>query len=284
MDVGPSLARDHHAVALDLAGFGQTPLYNRSAARRSQRRPRPRLHREGLRRARRADGQLDGRSHLDPRRRGPPGARCSRLVLVDPAVPGVHVRRPAPPMLGAMATLSVPGLAENLLDRRLKSVSAEQLVRETLALVCADPSRLSREIVDAHVQLTRERARLGTPEPARVSAGDPLARPAHGRPEILGARQAGQGACARDPRRARSPHPGRRSARARAPRAWLGARGARRCRSRPDDGDPRSLHEGCSPTGWQIESSAPPFLNGAPTNTSTWQRSRDITGEAAGKR
>jgi len=32
MDVGPSFAQHHHAVALDLAGFGQTPLYARSAA------------------------------------------------------------------------------------------------------------------------------------------------------------------------------------------------------------------------------------------------------------
>ncbi len=32
MDVGPGIAKHHHAVAVDLAGFGQTPLFNRSAA------------------------------------------------------------------------------------------------------------------------------------------------------------------------------------------------------------------------------------------------------------
>src|SRR5579872_2695065 len=31
MDVGPGLAEAHRAVALDLAGFGRTPLFNRSA-------------------------------------------------------------------------------------------------------------------------------------------------------------------------------------------------------------------------------------------------------------
>src|ERR1051326_2069685 len=32
MDVGPGFAPHHRAVALDLAGFGQTPLFDRSAA------------------------------------------------------------------------------------------------------------------------------------------------------------------------------------------------------------------------------------------------------------
>ena len=32
MAVGPEFAKTHHAVALDLAGFGRTPLFRRSAA------------------------------------------------------------------------------------------------------------------------------------------------------------------------------------------------------------------------------------------------------------
>ena len=32
MDVGPGFAAAHHTVALDLAGFGETPLFDRSAA------------------------------------------------------------------------------------------------------------------------------------------------------------------------------------------------------------------------------------------------------------
>src|SRR2546428_10954943 len=31
MAVAPEVAKHYHAVALDLVGFGQTPLYNRSA-------------------------------------------------------------------------------------------------------------------------------------------------------------------------------------------------------------------------------------------------------------
>jgi pimeloyl-ACP methyl ester carboxylesterase len=86
----------------------------------------------------------------------------SRLVLVDPAIPGVHVRRPEPAMLGVAAALSVPGLAETVLDRRVRMLGPEQMVRRTFALVCADPTRLSSEIVDAHVRLTQERELLGS--------------------------------------------------------------------------------------------------------------------------
>jgi len=161
MDVGPSLARHHRAVALDLAGFGQTPLYDRSAALGAS----EELVRGFVEKLFDEPVVLMGNSmggHISILVGADHPELVSRLVLVDPAVPGVHVRRPEPQMLGMMAGLSVPGLAENLLDRRLKSVSAEQLVHETLALVCADPSRLSREIVDAHIQLTRERRGLGS--------------------------------------------------------------------------------------------------------------------------
>ena len=65
-------------------------------------------------------------------------------------------------MLGVMAALSVPGLAETLLDRRVRLLGPERLVMETLELVCADPSRVSGVIVSAHVRLTAERASLGS--------------------------------------------------------------------------------------------------------------------------
>jgi pimeloyl-ACP methyl ester carboxylesterase len=161
MDVGPSLAEHHHAVALDLAGFGRTPLFDRSAAVGAN----AELVAGFIRELFAEPVVLMGNSmggHISVLVGADHPELVDRIVLVDPAVPGVHVRRPAPAMLGVMAALSVPGLAENLLDRRLKAVTPEQLVRETLARVCAQPSRLSEAIVDAHIELTRERGRLGT--------------------------------------------------------------------------------------------------------------------------
>lgn len=161
MDVGPALAAHHRAVALDLAGFGQTPLFNRSAAVGANANLVAGFVKELFDEPVVLMGNSMG-GHISVLVGADQPELVDRIVLVDPAIPGVHVRRPAPAMLGMMAALSVPGLAETVLDRRLKSVTPEQLVRDTLALVCADQSRLSEEIVDAHIRLTRERDGLGT--------------------------------------------------------------------------------------------------------------------------
>jgi pimeloyl-ACP methyl ester carboxylesterase len=160
MDVGPGIAQHAHAVALDLAGFGQTPLFNRSAAVGANAELVAKFIEEVFNEPVTLVGNSMG-GHIAVLVATDHPELVKRMVLVDPAIPGVHVRRPDPPMLGVMVALSVPGLAETLLDRRVRSIGAEGLVRETLALVCADPSRLSPEIVEAHVRLTRERAALG---------------------------------------------------------------------------------------------------------------------------
>jgi pimeloyl-ACP methyl ester carboxylesterase len=160
MGVGPALAERHQTLAIDLAGFGQTPLFKRSAAVGAN----ADLVRHFIDRVFDEPVTLIGNSmggHISILIAADHPEKVYRLVLVDPAVPGVHVRRPEPAMLGVMAALSVPGLAENLLDRRAKMLGAEGLVKETLALVCADPSRVSADVVQAHVRLTAERANLG---------------------------------------------------------------------------------------------------------------------------
>ena len=60
-----------------------------------------------------------------------------------------------------MAALTIPGFAEIMLDRRVRLLGPEGLVLETLAIVCADASRVGRDVVRAHVQLLRERDKLG---------------------------------------------------------------------------------------------------------------------------
>ena len=158
--VGDELARRHRALAVDLAGFGQTPLFGRSAAVGAN----AKLVHDFIARVIGEPVVLVGNSmggHIGVLEAAAHPEWVTALVLVDPAIPGVHVRRPAPPMLGAMAALSVPGLASLILDRRLKRVGAEGIVRNTLALVCAEPSRLDPALVAAHVELTREREHLG---------------------------------------------------------------------------------------------------------------------------
>ncbi len=160
MAVGDELARRHRTMALDLAGFGQTPLFGRSAAVGAN----AQLVHDFIARVIAEPVVLIGNSmggHIGVLEAAAHPEWVASLVLVDPAVPGVHVRRPQPVMLGAMAALSLPGLANVILDRRFKRVGAEGMVRTTLALVCADPSRVDPEVVSAHVELTREREHLG---------------------------------------------------------------------------------------------------------------------------
>ncbi len=160
MAVGPELARTHRALALDLAGFGQTPLQGRSATVGAS----TELVHGFIEKVIGDAVVLMGNSmggHIAVLEAAAHPAAVQTLVLVDPAIPGPHVRRPPPLILGAMAALSIPGLAETILDRRVRTLGPEGLVMQTLALVCADPSRVDPEVVEAHVQLTRERSRLG---------------------------------------------------------------------------------------------------------------------------
>jgi pimeloyl-ACP methyl ester carboxylesterase len=160
MAVGPRVAESYRALALDLAGFGQTPLFDRSAAVGAN----ASLVHEFIERVIGQPVVLMGNSmggHISILEAAAHPQSVKAAILVDPAIPGVHVRRPEPAMLGVMAALSIPGLAQNLLGRRARALGPEGLVRQALALVCADPSRVDPAIVEAHVRLTREREHLG---------------------------------------------------------------------------------------------------------------------------
>jgi pimeloyl-ACP methyl ester carboxylesterase len=160
MAVGPEIAKTHRALAIDLAGFGQTPLFGRSATVGAN----TELVHDFIEKVIGEPAALMGNSmggHIAILEASNNSDWVTSMVLVDPAVPGAHVRRPEPAMLGVMAALTVPGLAQTILDRRVKTIGPEGLVKLALDLVCADATRVDPEIVEAHVRLTRERAHLG---------------------------------------------------------------------------------------------------------------------------
>ena len=166
MAVGPAIARTHRAMAIDLAGFGETPLHGRSATVGAN----ARLVHDFVEKVIGEPVVLVGNSmggHISIIEAATHTQSVDSVVLVDPAIPGPHVTRPEPRMLATMAALSVPGLATTLLHRRVRALGPEGLVKEALALVCADPSRVDPDVVAAHVQLTREREHLG-PQNARA--------------------------------------------------------------------------------------------------------------------
>ena len=158
--VGPEIAKTHRALAIDLAGVGQTPLRNRSAAVGAN----AALVHAFIREVVREPVTLIGNSmggHISILEASERPHSVTAMVLVDPAIPGTHVSRPEPAMLGVMAALSVPGLAMTLLERESRALGPEGIVARAFSLVSADPSRLDPAVVDAHLKLTEERARLG---------------------------------------------------------------------------------------------------------------------------
>jgi pimeloyl-ACP methyl ester carboxylesterase len=160
MAVGPRIEDSYHVFALDLAGFGQTPLFRRSAAVGAN----AELVHSFIEKVIGKPVVVMGNSmggHIAILEAAANPAWVNALILVDPAIPSVNVRRPVPAMLGVMAALSIPGLAQNLLEWRVRELGPERLVKQALTLVCADPSRVAPEVVDAHVRLTREREQLG---------------------------------------------------------------------------------------------------------------------------
>jgi pimeloyl-ACP methyl ester carboxylesterase len=160
MAVGPGLAKNHRVLALDLAGFGRTPLFHRSAALG----PNATLVHDFIEQVVGEPTILMGNSmggHIAILEAADHPRWVEALILVDPAIPGVHVRRPDPTTLGVLAALTLPGLADFVIDRRARTLGPERLVKETIALVTADPSRVDASVVDAHVQLMRERGNLG---------------------------------------------------------------------------------------------------------------------------
>ena len=160
MAVGPDFARHHRTVALDLAGFGRTPLFHRSAAIGANAALVHRFIQEVIGEPVILMGNSMG-GHIAIVVAADHPQWVTELILVDPAVPGAHVRRPDPATLGVVAALSLPGLAEIVIDRRARILGPDRLVERTIALVAADPSRLDDTLMDAHIQLTRERSNLG---------------------------------------------------------------------------------------------------------------------------
>ena len=84
--------------------------------------------------------------------------RVRGAVLVDPALPRPLFSRIDPRVAAQFALIVLPGLGEAALSRRRHRVSAEQQVRETLALCCVDPSRVPADVIALGTALAEERS------------------------------------------------------------------------------------------------------------------------------
>jgi pimeloyl-ACP methyl ester carboxylesterase len=141
-------------VAVDLAGFGYSPLGRRSASVRANRKLAGHV----------VDAMFGSPAILVGNSMGGVVAmleaaarpdHVSGVVLVNPGLrrpSGVHLDRPLTRMFG---TILIPLAGERYLDRRWRSLGPDGLVHSSLELCCVDPGRVPDEVVDAMVAVSR---------------------------------------------------------------------------------------------------------------------------------
>src|SRR5258708_12019984 len=107
MAVGPEIANRYHAIAVDLAGFGQTPLFTRSANVGGN----ADLVHEFIEKVIGEPVVIMGNSmggHIAILEAAVHPSSVHARILVAPAIPGAHVPRPEPASLAVLAPLTLP--------------------------------------------------------------------------------------------------------------------------------------------------------------------------------
>jgi pimeloyl-ACP methyl ester carboxylesterase len=154
--VGARLARHARVLAIDLAGFGRTPLAGRSAAVASN----AELLAEFLARVAGPGATLVGNSMgglVCAMVAGQAPSLVDRVVLVNaslPRAPGVAVDRE---VAGTFALYAIPGIGEAFMKARYARLSSEALVRDTMRVCCAQPDAIAPDVLEAHFGIARER-------------------------------------------------------------------------------------------------------------------------------
>jgi len=157
--VGPKLALLGRVFALDLAGHGRTGSLGQSAKIHDNQALLGRF----IAKVAGPKAVVMGNSmggYLALRLAADEPGKVSALVLVDPALPRAPGARIDSKVLALFAGLAVPGLGALILKRRARG-GPEEGMRRILELCCVDPSRIPRDVYEAHLQLARERERQG---------------------------------------------------------------------------------------------------------------------------
>jgi len=171
--MAPKLTERARVLAIDLAGFGRTPLGARSAGIHANRR----LLGEFLDKVVGGPAILLGNSMggtIAMLEAAANSHRVTGLVLVCPSLPTPALMHPDREVTRAFAALSVPGLGPRLLRQRCNRLGPEGLVRESLRLCCVDPSQVPTAAIRALIDATRERARMPWADTAYLQAARSL--------------------------------------------------------------------------------------------------------------
>lgn len=150
--LAPQLTRRGNVIALDLPGFGDSPLAARSATIDDQQRLLDRFLEAEIGRPAVLLGNSMGATIaiLQAVRRP---ASVSQLVLVSPVLPASVRRRPHPAVAAQFAAYAVPRLGELYLRARRDRFDARALVDRSLAFISADSKQIPRTVFEERYAL-----------------------------------------------------------------------------------------------------------------------------------
>jgi pimeloyl-ACP methyl ester carboxylesterase len=155
VQVAPGLSGLGRVVALDLPGFGRSPVAGRGTRVMDSRRSLSRF----LDRVTTGEIVLVGNSMgglvamteaaVEP-------GRIAGLVLTASVFPWARGALPHPFVLWAFALYDVESIGERIVRRRRRSVSPETFVAFGVRMLTVDPGRIPADIVDLQVELIRD--------------------------------------------------------------------------------------------------------------------------------
>ncbi len=174
MRVGHALARHHRVYALDLVGFGRTPLGGRASTVPGHSSLVERFVERLGEPATLVGNSMGGMVSLDLASRRPELVR--RLVLVDPAIPRYDRAPLDRAVVAAFSAYAVPGVGEAWLRRVGREVPPEKLLAYFMDLCGVDARALPRDVYDSHIELGLYRRGLPWNDAAFLSSARSLLR------------------------------------------------------------------------------------------------------------
>ena len=154
--VASELTRKHRVLALDLPGFGRTPLAGRSSKLEANTEIVARFIEEVAgAHATLIGNSMGGLLSMMTAARYP--SRVDALVLVNASHPPVRGMRLDREVAMVFAMYMLPFVGELVMQQRFRRMSAEDQVRDTMRVVCAQPEKLPPEVIAVHVEIAEER-------------------------------------------------------------------------------------------------------------------------------
>ena len=173
--VAPGLAGLGRVLAIDLPGYGTTPLAGRGAGLMDLRKALDTfVEREATGEVVLVGNSMGGVVSVLEAAVAPD--RVAGLVLTCSAFPWAPGALPSPLVLGAFAATDVPGLGDALVTARLRGLSPEQIVRLGLRLTTTDPGGIPGDVVRLHEDMVRAQRDLPDLPAAFVASARSLLR------------------------------------------------------------------------------------------------------------